>query len=251
MSRLLLLECAARLGPGTVDFGEEKRLIRDAVGRGRYGAAFTVEDAPSLQWGDLLFELDAFRPTLVHFSGHGYDDGTLRIRTPDGGSAPADSDGLCGLLAALDPPPMLVVFNACWSAKLAEQAAKALPCTIGINGTVSDRAVIAFARYLYGMLTGGRTIEYAALMAVQAARTHGLDEWNRIGLFIGDDSHALRNVVPASHFSSPSTTTPHKPGTASALARLRGSPDNITRAKGVLEALGLLQSWEDTDKDHG
>ncbi|WP_051059279.1 CHAT domain-containing protein [Nocardiopsis lucentensis] len=249
MSRLLLLECAARLGPDAVDFGEEKRLVREAINRGRYGAAFTVEDAPSLQWGDLLFELDAFRPTLLHFSGHGYDDGTLRIRTPDGGSAPADSDGLCGLLAALDPQPALVVFNACWSAELAEQAAKSLPCTIGINGTVSDRAAIAFARYLYGMLASGRTIDYAHRMAVQAARTHGLGEWNRIPLFTEEDGHTLRNVVPASHFPSPSTT-PRKPGTAAALARLRGSSDEITRAKGVLDALGLLQHWEDTDRNH-
>nr|WP_239646449.1 CHAT domain-containing protein [Nocardiopsis prasina] len=234
---MLLLECAARLGPDAVDFGEEKRLIREAVNRGQHGAAFTVEDAPSLQWGDLLCELDAFRPTLLHFS-------------VVGGSAPADSDRLCGLLTALDPQPGLVVFNACWSAELAEQVAKTLPCTISISGTVSDRAAIVFARYLYGMLAGGRTTDYAHRMAVQAARTHGLGEWNRIRLFTGEDGQALRNVVPASCFPPPPASTPRKPGTAAALARLCGSPDDITRAKNVLDVLGLLQHWEDTGREH-
>jgi hypothetical protein len=103
---------------------------------------------------DLIRLLREHRPNILHFSGHGTNDG-LVFRSRDKGVL-VTVTALAKVL--LDRGVELVVLNACFSDQHAELLLPAVRAVIGTTAAVEDDAAIRFAGAFYRTLADGHTI---------------------------------------------------------------------------------------------
>jgi len=150
---------------------DTERLRLDAEVRA-IDAALRQEGAPPRydlrqQWavrsGDLVDALLRFRPTVVHFAGHGDADGRLVVEDGSGRAAPLPPAGVAALLAAV-PGVQVVVLNACWSDAQAAALLDHVACVVGMTQEVTDAAAIAFATGFYRGLAAGEAVAAAVAL---------------------------------------------------------------------------------------
>ncbi len=121
---------------------------------------------------EILFKILNEEPTILHFSGHGDENGI--VLTDKNGSAQTLAK-LTGLLAQ-GSNLRCVILNACYSQTQAEQIKKTLPNlhVIGMKYTVADDDARTFSTGFYMALGAGKTYEQAfnAAKALVGATTN-------------------------------------------------------------------------------
>ncbi|QLQ07142.1 MAG: CHAT domain-containing protein [Anaerolineae bacterium] len=127
---------------------QEARRIDAALRQGRHGARFSLAQHWAVRSEDLLDTLLRRRPAIVHFAGHGDDQGQLCLEDAAGRSTPIAPVALARLLAA-PGSVRCVVLNACWSDALADALLAVTACVVGMTSNVEDAAAIDFAGGLY------------------------------------------------------------------------------------------------------
>jgi hypothetical protein len=120
--------------------------------------------------GDLQEHLLRYRPTIVHFSGHGSPAGQIVLEDPGGRAKPVAAQALGQLFNALkDDNPAddirCVVLNACFSAAQAQSIADAVGCVVGMTRAASDEAAMAFSGALYRALGYCKSVQQAFNLA--------------------------------------------------------------------------------------
>ncbi|MEV5880074.1 CHAT domain-containing protein [Streptomyces sp. NPDC052101] len=168
---------SAPLDEARLRLGAEQRLIREAADRS--AGRLTVEVQPAARASDLLSRLHAVRPHLVHFAGHGTDDGRLLFEDETGTSAPVPVGALATALGVR--PVDCVVLNSCWSAAYADALLDSAGTVVGTRGELPDDAALAFAEGFYGSLADSTAIDRAceASRAALALRGYEPDEVHR------------------------------------------------------------------------
>lgn len=146
---------------------QEARRIDAALRQGRHGARFSLAQHWAVRSEDLLDTLLRRRPAIVHFAGHGDDQGQLCLEDAAGRSTPIAPVALARLLAA-PGSVRCVVLNACWSDALADALLAVTACVVGMTSNVEDAAAIDFAGGLYRALADGESLA-AAVEAGRAA----------------------------------------------------------------------------------
>jgi hypothetical protein len=145
---------------------EEYRQVQDRIRAAGQGHRFELLLAPEVRVNGLAAELMSFVPHIVHFSGHGAEDGAILLVDPDqaGRSRPMDPLALRNLFGLLNDNLYAVVLNACYSSADPAQAqalADVAGCVIGMDRPINDRAAIEFAAAFYQALAFGRSLETA------------------------------------------------------------------------------------------
>jgi len=126
---------------------------------------------------DLSAYLLRHRPVLLHFSGHGTEEGELvlekytsleelraAVHSPIGLAAGADYIEyavIARILAEYRATLRCVVLNASSTERLAEAICAEIPCAIGMRGPVNDFLAIRFAEIFYRALTIGESVGLA------------------------------------------------------------------------------------------
>jgi hypothetical protein len=157
--------------------------------------------------------LSWFRPTVVHFICHGsFEDGSgVLYLTSD--ETPGNEDAvtpgeLAALLATDQPPPQIVVLNACHTGEAedpglidagrsaapfaSELVTRGFPVVVGMAGEVADRACRLFSRRFYQALLEGGEMAHAAAEGRRAGvLRHGGDphssvDWALPTLYIAE-----------------------------------------------------------------
>jgi len=156
---------------------DTERLRLDAEVRA-IDAALRPEGAPPRyelrqQWavrsGDLVAALLRHRPAVVHFAGHGADDGRLVVEDGAGHAALLPPAGVAALFDGV-PGVQIVVLNACWSDVQAEALLPRVQTVVGMADAVRDDAAIAFADGFYRGLAAGEAV--ASAVALGKAQIH-------------------------------------------------------------------------------
>jgi N-acetyl-anhydromuramyl-L-alanine amidase AmpD/lysophospholipase L1-like esterase len=131
---------------------------------------FTVEPAvtPRTMTRSILRE----KPTIIHFSGHGEEEG-LCLETENGTTKLIGKSALDSLFSSFSRSVQCVLLNACYSKEQAEVIFKHIPYVIGMQQAIEDEAAIAFAVGFYQAIGEGEDIETAynigmASMAMEA-----------------------------------------------------------------------------------
>jgi hypothetical protein len=155
--------------------GEEAREIRETLRGARERERFAVESRTSVRVRDLTQALLDLRPRVVHFSGHGGEDG-LCFEDDMGGSQVAPPDALAALFASLSHPVECVVLNACYSEPQARAISRHVPFVVGMEGPVSDRAAISFSIGFYQALGAGLDVRRAFQQGFGQVRLEGYAE---------------------------------------------------------------------------
>ncbi|WP_039996632.1 CHAT domain-containing protein [Sphingomonas sanxanigenens] len=145
----------------------EVREVQRALRGAKYRDLVDVEQRTAASFQDLLDGLNDVRPHIVHFSGHGGDEGVVF----DGGYLEAPSqqevgfDLLVKALDATDEPPRLLVLNACDTLDGASAILPAVPVVIAMSDAVLDTAAIVFAQQFYAAVASGQSVGSALKQA--------------------------------------------------------------------------------------
>ena len=138
---------------------------------------------------ELMRQLNALQPTVVHFSGHGtgaggaggessaplrdVDAATDRrcrsgIYLEDGRGGPqfVTADALTKMIKATAASVRLVVLNACYSEAQADAVCSVVDCVVGMDGAIDDAAARAFAVSFYRALGHRRSVSNAVEQAI-------------------------------------------------------------------------------------
>ncbi|MEO3748323.1 CHAT domain-containing protein [Plantactinospora sp. B5E13] len=124
---------------------EEIREIRDKLRGSVHQQAIDLRSFWAARPDDLLQALNELRPDVLHFSGHGDPNGELTFVDGRGRPKPVSERALTATLRAAGERIRLVVLNACYSYPQAKAVVEVVPCAIGMNAAIGDRAAIVFA----------------------------------------------------------------------------------------------------------
>lgn len=157
---------------------EEARDIREAIRLSDNPGSVAFEDRWAIRQNDLLQALNEVNPEIVHFSGHGAEDGSLAIEDSAGKTLLVSKDAMATAIEAAAERVRLVVFNACFSDEQAEKILEHVDAVIGMADSISDEAALAFARQLYSSIGFGLSLGQAFKQARAAIALVSLDEIN-------------------------------------------------------------------------
>ena len=110
---------------------------------------------------DLQFYLNQERPTIVHFSGHGTDEGKIVLEDKIGNPMYVSSEALASVFKTLKDNVRCVVLNACFSIEQAHAINRHVDFVIGMSSSINDEAAIAFSYAFYLGLSSERSIQNA------------------------------------------------------------------------------------------
>jgi len=198
--KILYLTAAAR---GDLLVEEEIRRVRNGVRAATHRDLVQIEHLPAATPGDLLDGLARVTPDVVHFSGHAAE-GLVELAAGSDTSGPGlavAAGAFARAVGAVDPPPVLVVLNACRSAAQLAGLVGHVPLAIGMADTVGDRDAIAFAARFYAAVAEGQPIQAALDLARAQMEIDGLPDHELpvLAARAGVDPSAVRLVIPPEH----------------------------------------------------
>lgn len=106
-------------------------------------------------------------PQIVHFSGHGTEEGIM-LENSQGQSQLVSENALAKLFGLFADQIQCVVLNSCYSASQADAIARHIPFVIGMKSSMPDEAAIAFSLGFYRAIGAGRDIASAFEFGVNA-----------------------------------------------------------------------------------
>lgn len=109
---------------------------------------------------DFFDNLVAFRPHVLHFSGHGSEK--IFFVTEEGQHAPLGSPSIAATFRGLgSEAPKVLVLAACSSLNVARDLTRYVEFAIGVSDTLADADAIEFTSGFYAGIAAGRSIDEA------------------------------------------------------------------------------------------
>jgi CHAT domain-containing protein len=156
MRILFLAANPAAMAP--LDLEEELHNLDLQLGAVRHRGQISLVAKHAVQPDDLLRHVRRESPTVVHFSGHGTEDGII-LRNDKGTYQTVSGDSLRQFFT--DRGVELVVLNTCVSEDQATMIAAAVPMVVGTTSALDDEAARRFTAAFYRTLGDGNTVKEA------------------------------------------------------------------------------------------
>lgn len=164
----------------------EVRTIRERIRLSEYRDSIHFESRWATRSADILQAINETNPTIIHFSGHGTQDGELVLLNPDGSSKLVNKEAITMAISTASDTVQLVLFNACFSELQAENIVQNIEAAIGMNDSVSDKAAITFAAQFYSAVGFGCSLKKAYNQAIAAIMLEGIPQERVPQLFVRD-----------------------------------------------------------------
>src|SRR5215831_12934043 len=142
---------------------EECNDIDDKLRVAEYRDQFDIVQRHAIRIDNLIYILLRFKPEIVHFSGHGSEEGALVFQNSDGNAQEVPPRALTDLFRIVnkDKDIRCIFLNACYSEPQAEAISDYVDCVIGMSQGVTDTAARQFAAAVYQALGFGKSIKDA------------------------------------------------------------------------------------------
>lgn len=170
---LILAVCPPSLPRLRID--EEVRDISQVL-RNSTKLRFIVEVRWAVRVGDLQDVMLQFEPQVVHFCGHGGNEGIV-LENTDGNAKEISAEALAGLFKLFPNQVDCVIFNACYSESTAQAIVKYTNYVVGMESAIADEDALTFSRGFYKALSHGRTVDSAYLFGCSALQLSGLQHY--------------------------------------------------------------------------
>jgi hypothetical protein len=144
-----------------LQLGREMAKVREQIQLAKLRDQIDFEPWPGVRPEEFVRALLDVRPQVVHFSGHGSDDGGLCFENDQGHAHLVSPDALRDLFREFADHVQCVVLNACFSRIQACAIAEHIPYVVGMSQAIGDRAAMAFSTGFYQALGAGREIPQA------------------------------------------------------------------------------------------
>jgi len=154
---------------------QEARQVSAALRQARFGAQFRLAQQWAVRSEDLLDALLRERPSIIHFAGHGSQEGALYLEDAQGRSVPLVPAALAALVGVTGSA-RCVVLNACWTDTLAEALLESVACVVGMGEAVADETAVSFATGFYRALADGESVAVAIAAGQAEALAVGGEE---------------------------------------------------------------------------
>ncbi len=144
-------------GPDALDqlrLRSEYQIILDAA-RQRGPRELIVTANPASRRNDIVREILAVRPDIVHFSGHGTSDGRLIFEEEDGSLGLVPATALASVLRLLPGGLSCVVLGSCYGGTYSDLLLGPARSVIGCLNALADDAALEFTRGFYTALAVG------------------------------------------------------------------------------------------------
>ncbi|QLE59668.1 AAA-like domain-containing protein [Nostoc sp. TCL26-01] len=135
--------------PHGLRLDREIREIEEAIRRATRRDLFEIRIRTAVRPQDIRRAIAEERPFIVHFCGHGLEDGSLLLEDDGGNNKPVSPEGLAALFKLHADYVNCVLLNACYSAKPAHAISQHINYAIGMNQPIGDKAAIVFAQGFY------------------------------------------------------------------------------------------------------
>ena len=145
MQKILILAAL----PDRLRLDREIREIEEAIKRAVKRDSFEIKIRTAVRPQDIRRAIADEKPEIVHFCGHGEQDGSLRLEDDGGNNKLVSPESLASLFNLHTGYVNCVLLNACYSSKPAEAISKHINYVIGMNQPIEDRAAIVFAQGFY------------------------------------------------------------------------------------------------------
>lgn len=157
--------------------GREFREIQETLRLSSQRDRFRLElPQLSLRPEDLSQALLDTQPAIVHFAGHGGEDGVLCFEDAAGLARPVDAQALALLFSHFTGVVECVVLNACYSELQARAMARHVPHVVGMGDEIGDDAALAFTVGFYQALGAGRAVDEAYRLGCAQIAMQGWSE---------------------------------------------------------------------------
>jgi hypothetical protein len=178
-----LFVAANPLNLGRLRLDEEMRDITARIRASEHRDSVELISAWAARPNDLLQSLNEYRPHVIHFSGHGSDEGEVIFQGSDGSAKPVSREAIVEVMKTAGDEIKLIIFNACFSGAQAEAVTRHVDAAIGMSDEVGDEAARIFAAQFYSAIGFGHSVGKAFGQARAALMMEGIPEEDTPKLF--------------------------------------------------------------------
>ena len=155
---------------------EEVREIHAGLQRSRKREQFVLKQQWAVRPRDVYRSMLDVRPQIVHFCGHGAENGGLALEDEVGNIQLVNPEALAGLFKLFAVQVECVLLNACYSEIQANVITEHIDYVIGMNPKIGDKAAISFAVAFYDAVGAGESFDFAYQLGCQAIQMAGIPE---------------------------------------------------------------------------
>jgi hypothetical protein len=155
--KILILKIPAK----DLDLDKELYEIKNAIKQSKNRKLLNYKTEIVYSTDDIRREIADEKPQIVHFCGHGLQDGTLKLDNSNSGVSP---EVLKSIFQGREDTIKCVLLNACHSEKATLAITQHINYAIGMNNEIIDNVAIEFAKGFYDGL-GYNNDNNAYLMA--------------------------------------------------------------------------------------
>ena len=155
---------------------EEARSIQEKIRLSEYRDTVRFETRWAVRAGDIMQAINETNPTIIHFSGHGCEDGELVLQNPDGSVKLVSPEAISQAISTVSDTVRLVFFNACYSSVQASRIVDNIDTAIGMNAPIGDGAARVFAARFYSSVGFGLSVEQSFKQAKAELLLEGIPE---------------------------------------------------------------------------
>jgi nucleoside phosphorylase len=197
MSHTILFLAANPVGTAPRELDREVRAIQSELERSGFRDQFSFETRWAVEPLDLLRELRKHKPVVVHYSGHGGQDG-LFLQDEGGGSRLVSTEALAQTFGAAGASVKVVILSACYSDAQANALLEHVDCVVGMGTSIDADAARSFAIGFYGGLGERESIAAAFQQGMAAISLMGVRDSGRPQLKVRRGVDADRIVLAGS-----------------------------------------------------
>jgi CHAT domain len=135
--------------PHGLRLDKEIREVEECIRRAVKRDMFEIDIRTAVRPQDIRRAIAEEKPQIVHFCGHGLEDGSLLLEDDGGQKKAVPPEGLASLFELHADYVNCVLLNACHSVKSAEAISKYINYAIGMNQEIQDKSAIQFAQGFY------------------------------------------------------------------------------------------------------
>ncbi len=166
--RKILFLSANQRGTGQIYSDNEQREIDHALQHSRNRHQFEFIPKTAVRQSDFRQALKEHNAQVVHFSGHGMEEGLMVLDEVGVGPAIIPTEIVSQLIKLCSEGMECFISSSCYSESQAAAIVQYVPYVIGMKEDIPDNAAIEFSKGFYGALFAGCSIEDAFQFGCQA-----------------------------------------------------------------------------------
>lgn len=174
------------IGTDLLKLDTEARSIQEMIRKSEHRDSLLFKTHWGVRPSDILQGINELNPAIIHFSGHGSEDGNLILENPDGIAKFVVKEAITEAIITSSDDIKLIFFNTCFSAEQASNVVNHINLAIGMVTSIGDEAACIFAAQFYSSIGFGLSVAKAFNQAKSALMLEGIEEENTPKLYAKD-----------------------------------------------------------------